>query len=257
MDPSLDDIAHPSGGRTASMAALEGLAGLGDAISGSYGHNKTDFLKTAMGSESNELAKREAVSKAVMDKAKGASELKTAGIEQGAAQKSAADLAALQDPTSDLSKARQDAYKPILLSAGFTEDQVAKIPGQVIEQTMQGATSLADAKAKLAELKMTKEFMEQTEGHKVENDKAARIAEIDAQLAKMGVSGRLFNSAEAKSLQAERAKLSADPGGAPPAPGRASAPPANLPTISTQDAYDALPSGAEYLAPDGSHKRKK
>lgn len=58
--PDLDDGLGPEklGGDDAAMAALQGLAGLGDVIGSAYGGTKTDFLGKAQGAEASELAKR-------------------------------------------------------------------------------------------------------------------------------------------------------------------------------------------------------
>lgn len=58
-----DDFTKPGKitGRDAAMAALQGLAGIGDAITGAYGTQKTDFLKTAMAMPDQELARRKAI----------------------------------------------------------------------------------------------------------------------------------------------------------------------------------------------------
>lgn len=58
------------GGRDVAIAALEGIAGLGDAISTGYGGVKTDYLKTAMGAEQQNKENRLAREKLISDRLK-------------------------------------------------------------------------------------------------------------------------------------------------------------------------------------------
>ena len=170
----------PVTGRDAAVAALQGLAGLGDAISGGYGGQKTDFLKTSLALPREDAASRLARSQIQQGLQKGQQELKAGETSEAAAEKSAADLKALQDPTSTMSRQRQAANKPILLAAGYKPEDIDKIPGQVIDDTLKGAVSFADAKARLAELRMTKDLTLAVEKGKLgveERKNAATIAE--------------------------------------------------------------------------------
>lgn len=87
--PDFSDKPDKFTGRDAAVAALQGLAGLGDAITRSYGGGQSDYLKTAMAAEQqgkeNRLARQKAVAESIKSRRQEKREETALGIEKAKA----------------------------------------------------------------------------------------------------------------------------------------------------------------------------
>ncbi len=279
----LDDDMGPEklGGDDAAMAALQGLAGLGDVIGGAYGGQKTDFLKQAQGAEAGELAKRKVVS----------DELRARRGERRDERK--LDIEALKSKMEAMKKAGKDTFEmEEKLRDGFAgqaktfttvRDQYGVLQAAAKDPSAAGDLALIFAYMKLVDPGSTVR-----EGEFSNAQNSAGVPDRVRNLYNNALTGqrfdpkvradftqqadKLFGShqqtfqankqrydalADAYGLQKDRV-TGIVVGEAPTPPESAAAPAAGQPPkVTSQEAYDALPPGSEYIAPDGTRKRKK
>lgn len=295
-DASIPTPDKPEGftGHDAAMAALQGLAGLGDAIGGAYGGNKTDFLKTSLAlpreDEAARLKRSQAVAETLqknrgldIEQQKADAETKKASMEGIKAQLEAMKKAGKD--TFDMEEKLRDGFSNTSKTYSVVRDQYG-----ILQAAAKDPSAAGDLALIFAYMKMVDPGSSVREGEFANAQNSAGVPDRIMNLYNNALTGQRFDpkvradfvdqakklySSQEQTFKANKAQydtladsygLSKDHVtgivvGAAAKPGESGKPPApaagEVPTISSQEEYDRLPSGAEYLDPQGQHKRKK
>lgn len=287
--PEEEDDLGPEklGPRDAGMAALQGLAGLGDAITRSYGGVNTDFLKSAMGAENEALARRKTISEEMRKKREEEREERKLGLESMKAtldsmKKSGKDAFEMEEKLRDGFAGQAKTFSTV-------RDQYG-----VLQAAAQNPSAAGDLSLIFAYMKLVDPGSTVREGEFANAQNAAGVPDqvrnmwnraLNGQRLSenqradfVGQAGKLFEShrqtfeatkgkydslADAYGLQKDRVTgiivgESAKPGNeAPVKPGNEAPVSGKQPTVTSQEQYDALPSGSTYIDAKGRQRKKK
>lgn len=261
-------------GQDAAIAALQGLAGYGDAIARGFGGTQTDFLKTSIAVEQQAKDNRAANRKAISERMK----------EQREGQK--AKLETLLKGSKDkfeMEEKLRDGFTTATKSFQTIRDQYGTLQSAAANPSAAGDLSLIFAYMKLVDPGSTVR-----EGEFANAQNAAGVDERVRSMWNRALNGErltektrgdfvsqaqgIYNT-QRKGFEATKglydelaARNGLSPenvtsivvGDAQKPPAKSGAPAADQPPkVTSQQEYDRLPSGAEYIAPDGTRKRKK
>lgn len=278
---------HKLGGDDAAMAALQGLAGIGDVIGNAYGGQHTEFLKQAQGAEAGELAKRKAVSEELRAKRGEGREDRKLDIEQSKvnAEMMKAKLEAMKKggkETFDMEEQLRDDFAKSTQSYTIVRDQMG-----IMQAAAKDPSAAGDLAVIFSFMKMVDPTSSVREGEFSNAQNSAGVPDRVRNLYNNALTGqrfdpkvradfldqagKLFGSKQqtfdsdkkkveslAESYGLNKDRVTGAVTGAAPAPGASTAPAAgDAPKVASQAEYDRLAPGAEYIAPDGTRKRKK
>lgn len=172
--------------------------------------------------------------------------------------------AVLQESPSGLAAfAAQKAGEWGINTQGLDAIQAAQamINSLVPEQRQPGSGPMSDADLELFKQSLPR-LINQPGGNKIIIDTMRAVAQYDAEgamIVQMLRSGKLDRAQAFQMLQDRQNPLAAFSAGGSDSPAAApslEAPATEMPQITDKAAFDALPSGAEFIAPDGSRRRK-